>query len=795
MTVGLPTVKQAHSAPTDAAVTALRWPLPSTISPTEALARLRGRRRLVGLLGSWAGGGAIIACDPVARAARLSDIISPTVEGAPEVMGVGWFGVLGYQYGARLEVLPPAPVRPCPTPECDFAYYDHLLRYETSTGTWWFESAASPGRAKHIERAYQRFRRIMGAGENPQARPYTCGTFTMRPGPNGHRRAVAKALDAIRAGDIFQTNLTARLQADFDGDPLDVFVCGVEHLQPAYAAYLSTETGAVASFSPELFLQRTGKTVRTSPIKGTAPLRADPDELLASVKDNAENTMIVDLMRNDLGRVSIPGSVTVPRRTRVEEHTGVWHLLTDVVSTLHDEVTDTDLLGATFPPGSVTGAPKVRAMELINELEETAREAYTGAIGVMSSARMEFNVAIRTFEFTDDTVWLGVGGGIVADSTPDGELVECLAKAEPLLHAIGATLADTADVPDTAPQRRDARVVELTEVLPELAGRLPLVVVDDSGIRLDAHNAHGPALPALDKIVASLRRCHLRIDETKLTVDDLRGGTEAFVVEPDGTPVAVGTACGRRIVHPGPLTRWLAAQIIGRGNDTHEDPRPETPLRYPRIPDAALDLRVLLIDNYDSFVFNLSQFCEELGARTEVIRNDPDHLPEILAAVADARFQRIIVSPGPGAPGDAGMSVPLIRALAGVVPILGVCLGHQAIGEAFGARTVRAPRPVHGQPTLVHHDSAGIYADLTGPFTAARYHSLVIDEDTLPAELAATARTPSGLLMGVRHREFDVEGIQVHPESLLTPAGHHLLRTFLHSTAISIRPESAPPWR
>jgi anthranilate synthase/aminodeoxychorismate synthase-like glutamine amidotransferase len=771
--------------------------LPSTISPTDALARLRGRRRLVGLSGAWAGGGAIIACDPLRYASRLSDISTPTSNGSTDVIGAGWFGVLGYQYGARLEVLPPAPERPCPKPQCDFAYYDHLLRYEAATATWWFESAAEAERAEPVERAYQRFAAILGAAQSPRARPYTCGAFTMRPNPDAHRRAVAKALEAIRAGDIFQTNLTVRLQAEFHGDPLDVFLRGVDHLKPAYAAYVSTGTGAVASFSPELFLQRTGATVRTSPIKGTAPLSAPPEDLLASLKDNAEINMIVDLMRNDLGRVSIPGSVTVPCQTRIEEHTGVWHLLTDVASTLRDEVSDADLLRATFPPGSVTGAPKVRAMELINELEDTAREAYTGAIGVISGARLELNVAIRTFEFAADTVWLGVGGGIVADSTPDGELGECLAKAKPLLYAIGATLTGSAAAAGVISEHRDADVIEVVESLPELAGRLPLFVVDDSGIRLDVHYAQRPALSALSalsKIVATLRRCYMRVHEAVLTVDDLRRGTEAFVVEPDGTLVAVCAASGRRIDDPGPLTRWLAAQTPRRGNDSEDDPQPDMPLRYPRVPAAALHQRVLLIDNYDSFVFNLSQFCEELGARTEVIRNDPEHLHQILAAVADGRFQRVIISPGPGTPDEAGMSVPLIRALAGVVPILGVCLGHQAIGEAFGARTVRAPRPVHGQAALVFHDSSGIYGDLRGPFSAARYHSLVVDENSLPAELAATARLPSGLLMGVRHRTCDIQGIQVHPESLLTPVGHQILHNFLRSPSTRARRESVGPW-
>ncbi|MEM6110729.1 chorismate-binding protein [Mycobacterium sp. 050272] len=775
MTLELATV--TATPPADPAVTVQRRALPGTIAPTEALTRLRGRRRLVGLLGAWAGGGALIACDPVAHADDLDDLTMPTLSTADGVLGAGWFGVLGYQYGTSLEVLPPAPDRPSPRPQCDFAYYDHLLRYETATGTWWFESAAVDERAEQIERAYHGFARILAAADGPAAQPYTCSAFAMRPTPDAHRLAIAKALEAIRAGDIFQTNLAVRLQADFHGDPIDVFVRGVEELKPAYAAYVTSVTGAVASFSPELFLQRIGTTVRTSPIKGTAPLRARPEDLLSSAKDNAENTMIVDLMRNDLGRVSVPGSVTVPRRTRVEQHTGVWHLLTDVVANLRDGISDTDLVRATFPPGSVTGAPKVRAMELINELEDSGREAYTGAIGVISCTLMELNVVIRTLEFSDDSVWLGVGGGIVADSTPDGELRECLAKAQPLLHAIGGTLA--VDVDES--ERRDTGGADAVISLPGAAGEFPLFVVDDSGVRFDAHYARRPVLGPVAGVLATLRRSGIGVDEATLTRDDLNRGAEAFVVKPDATIVSVDAVMGGSSSHPGTLAGWLSRQKIRRGINSEATAITDTPLRHPRVRHANRDMRVLLIDNYDSFVFNLSQYCEELGAGTEVVRSDPERLHDIVAAAADGQFQRLIISPGPGTPRQAGMSMTVIRALAGVLPILGVCLGHQAIGEAFGARTIRAPRPVHGQATIVYHDSRGVYAGLPGPFTAARYHSLVIDEESLPTELAVTARTPSGLLMGVRHREFDIEGIQVHPESLLTPAGQEILSTFLSS--------------
>src|SRR5690606_35487472 len=192
--------------------------------------------------------------------------------------------------------------------------------------------------------------------------------------------------------------------------------------------------------------RRVGRDVATSPIKGTRP-RVGPEaermrsQLDGSEKDRAENVMIVDLMRNDLGRVCDPGSIAVPRLFELEAHPGVWHLVSEVTGTLRAEVGDGGLLRASFPPGSVTGALKVRAMEIIAEVEATAREVYTGAIGMVSpAAGAEWNVAIRTFEVAGDAVWLGVGGGIVAESDPDAELAECLTKASPLVEALGGSV-------------------------------------------------------------------------------------------------------------------------------------------------------------------------------------------------------------------------------------------------------------------------------------------------------------------------------------------------------------------
>jgi anthranilate synthase/aminodeoxychorismate synthase-like glutamine amidotransferase len=183
---------------------------------------------------------------------------------------------------------------------------------------------------------------------------------------------------------------------------------------------------------------------------------------------------------------------------------------------------------------------------------------------------------------------------------------------------------------------------------------------------------------------------------------------------------------------------------------------------------------ILLIDNYDSFTWNLAQYLGALGAALLVRRNDEIPLDEIAAL----RPERIVISPGPGRPEDAGVSVELIRRFAPAIPLLGVCLGHQAIGVAFGGSIVRALQLMHGKVSSIEHDGRGVFRGVSHPFTAGRYHSLVIAEP-IPAELEATARSEDGTIMGVRHRQFPVHGVQFHPESVLTGEGHQMLRNFL----------------
>src|ERR671912_1359692 len=185
---------------------------------------------------------------------------------------------------------------------------------------------------------------------------------------------------------------------------------------------------------------------------------------------------------------------------------------------------------------------------------------------------------------------------------------------------------------------------------------------------------------------------------------------------------------------------------------------------------------ILLLDNYDSFTFNLYQALAELGAEVLVRRNDKMTVEEVERLVPG--LDGIVVSPGPCTPVEAGISVPLVHRLAGVVPILGVCLGHQAIGAAFGGSVVRAPRLMHGKTSMISHDEHGVFAGLPNPFQATRYHSLIVERSTLPEDLTITAEADE-LIMGFRHRTLPIEGVQFHPESILTPAGNDLLANFL----------------
>jgi para-aminobenzoate synthetase/4-amino-4-deoxychorismate lyase len=447
---------------------ASRRPLPGRWTPAQVLRAMRHDRRPFALVGAgW--GGAVVGSEP-ARVAAPGDDPFAVLDSGPGArpgaragagrrrgpghpwgvgvrVGAGWVGYLGYQLNRQVERLPPPPGPAPALPDAALAWYDHVL-CQGRDGRWWFESLAPPERHRAVDDRYRLVAERL-SGPAPAPAPFACRPFRLTPGAGEHRAAVRRAVEYIAAGDIFQANICLAARSQLDGDPVDLFCAGAEALAPAYGAFLQVPEGAVCSFSPELFLELQGRRVRTAPIKGTAPRAADPAgaeaqraALAASAKDRAENVMIVDLMRNDLGRVCAYGTIEVPRLARAEPHPGLWHLVSEVVGDLRDGAGAGDLVRAAFPPGSCTGAPKVRAMEVVNELEAAARGAYTGAVGLVGPAGVRLNVAIRTVEWAAATgaLTLGVGGGIVADSDPAAELRECLTKATPIVDALGTTL-------------------------------------------------------------------------------------------------------------------------------------------------------------------------------------------------------------------------------------------------------------------------------------------------------------------------------------------------------------------
>ena len=436
----------------------MREPLVGCWTAAEAVQALAGERLPFALTGAWAGGGAIVGFDPleVVEPEDLDDgdpfaVLDrlPRVDGADAApsttVGGGWFGWLGYRLAATVERVPLARVRPVPMPELHLAYYDHVLRLDPE-GRWWFEALVTAARRAALAQRLSELRRRL-SNTAPAVRAAAPEPFVLDAHAAAwHVDAVAACRKRIAAGEIFQANLCLRLDSAWDGGAATLSATALERISPPYGAMFDTPNGSIASLSPELFLRRRGDEVLTAPIKGTIARVGDPEadrtaleRLRGSAKDAAEHVMIVDLMRNDIGRVCEYGSVLAPRLPTPEAHPGLWHLVSRVRGTLRPETSNAALVRATFPPGSVTGAPKVQSLRVIADLERTSREVYTGSIGYCSPiAGLELNVAIRTLELRDGRLWIGAGGGIVADSDPRAELDEAIAKARPIAAAVGA---------------------------------------------------------------------------------------------------------------------------------------------------------------------------------------------------------------------------------------------------------------------------------------------------------------------------------------------------------------------
>ncbi len=482
---------------------------------------------------------------------------------------------------------------------------------------------------------------------------------------------VRQAKEYIRQGDCFQIVLSQRFFGRTRASPLAIYRA-LRRLNPSpymfhfdFGDLAGSLPFSIIGASPEMHVRLERGIASLRPIAGTRPRSEHPEEdvrlekdLLADPKERAEHIMLVDLARNDLGRVCRFGSVRVSQQMVVERYSHVMHIVSQVDGELRPEYDAFDLLQATFPAGTVSGAPKVRAMQVINELEGQARGVYAGVVGYFSySGELDSCIAIRTLVMRGDQVEVQAGAGIVADSQPQREHQECLNKANALFKA-----------------------VELAEKSSASAARLN---------------------PAAQK--------------------------------------------------------------------------KEMP-------------RVVLIDNYDSFTYNLAQYLGELGAEVLIFRNDAISPAEIVAL----QPTHLVVSPGPGSPQEAGVSNEVIQKLGKTIPTLGVCLGHQCIGYTFGGKVTHAPSLMHGKTSLIYHQGDGLFAGVPSPFEATRYHSLIVSEP-LPAELEVTARTEDGVIMALRHKQYPIYGVQFHPESILTPHGKQILANFLEIKFIHRLPFPGEP--
>lgn len=465
-----PTPLPTSSAP---AATVEPW---DGCAPEAAAWQLRGEPGLVWLDSSLAGGRlgrwSVVACAPrwtlTARGRQLTRVeageagtwdgdpvtaLAAAVDAEPVVAGIedlpflgGAIGYLGFELGRHIERLPATTVDDVGAPDLAVGWYDAALLWDEVEGI-----GRLVGRPQAVEALRDR---LAGAGSLPPRRELTVRT-PLRPNMtrDEYLEAVRCALGYIEAGDIYQVNLSQRLSARVHASGLDLYR-RLRTISPApFAAYLALGGVEVLSSSPERLLLADGEALETRPIKGTRPRGATAEadaclaaELRASAKDNAEHVMIVDLERNDLGRVAEVGTVAVPELAALETYAQVHHLTSTVTARRRAGIGVEALLRAMLPGGSVTGAPKIRALEIIDELEPTVRGVYTGAIGYLSAhGRIDLNVAIRTVTLLGGVAHAHVGGAIVADSDPSAEYRETLDKARGMAEALGALLPEEAD--------------------------------------------------------------------------------------------------------------------------------------------------------------------------------------------------------------------------------------------------------------------------------------------------------------------------------------------------------------
>jgi para-aminobenzoate synthetase / 4-amino-4-deoxychorismate lyase len=511
---GLPQLRAMTARP-------YRQPIVSNAAPATVIAQLNEDDHPGALWGEWFGGGLLIFHRPlrVAEPVNAPDgfpyldqrptVSRPDLES--DIVGGGWLACFGYDPKTTT-----------------LAFYDSLLRWRQDSG-WTFESLGLSGREPAYAAALQHWTAMLSAATSVPIKPLHVGPFRLSTDAGLARdrylAAVEDVISRIDHGRFYQLNLCIRLHAEVGSAAPVVFGQMCDQLQPAFGGLVTGPTShgssrMITSFSPELFLRIRDRTVMTAPIKGTAPRGADgrgAAALRTSAKDAAENVMIVDLMRNDLSRVCRPGTVAVRDLLTIQPHPGVWHLVSAVRGELQPQATTAQVLAAAFPPGSVTGAPKISAQQGIAELEAEPRGAYTGSIGLASPlAGADFNVIIRTFELGEGDLQLGVGGGITVDSVPMLEWYECFHKAAPLVAAAGSVfdheLVDEPAAPDPA-----LLASGVFESVLAIRGKIIRLAAHLARLDRSCHELYGQGIPD-DLAAAAYELAKLHADQPRLAL-------------------------------------------------------------------------------------------------------------------------------------------------------------------------------------------------------------------------------------------------------------------------------------
>ncbi|KAJ3021281.1 bifunctional tryptophan synthase trp1 [Thoreauomyces humboldtii] len=639
---------------------------------------------------------------------ELDDVRYVPVPGLPEFTG-GAIGYMAYDCVRYFEPRTDRPLRdPIAIPDsilmfCDtIVVFDHLHHILQVVSHFRVDNTDSQQQQIHAEyaRVAVELEKVMALLTNehipvPPQPPIELDQSTeSNVGQEKYEGFVKTLQHHITEGDIIQAVPSQRLKKKTTLHPFNAYRT-LRSVNPSpYMFYVNVKDFQIVGASPEMLVKVENNTVYTHPIAGTRKRGKTPEEdealaadLLADLKERSEHIMLVDLGRNDVNRICDPSTVKVDSLMHIERYSHVMHIVSNVSGTLRSDKTRFDAFRSIFPAGTVSGAPKVKAMELIYELEGEKRGIYAGAVGYFAySGGMDTAIAIRTMLFKDGYVYLQAGAGIVYDSVPVTEWEETVSK--------------------------------------------------------------------LKSNVTTIKKAEEYYQNLQAKTQT-QGSSEA-------------KAAG--VTRADPLTKPASA----RTPSTKLSSREIGSTKLPTDRESATDI-TLLIDNYDSFTWNVYQYLSEAGANVVVFRNDQVTLEQCIAL----NPRNVVISPGPGRPADAAISNDVIRHFAGKIPVLGVCLGEQCMFEIFGGTVTYAGEIVHGKTTPVLHDGKGLYEGVAQGIECTRYHSLVGDAKTLPASLEITSWIQNGLVMGVRHKEFVVEGVQYHPESIASEGGRKIFTNFL----------------